>query len=179
MDKRTEEAIRLDGPLFSRCSVGNGNWFWVAYGPLSEVWERTIHSSGMAASSDEAEKDARASLARDFDMPARKVQSSYAAGVHRKMAIKKRATKMSNGKDAAQPEFLYTDCCSHYDGSWRNNRHRVVKKTAKRVFVERDSWSWEEDGQTYHDVRTNVLDREELEREGSAYCRRDRYTPRC
>ncbi len=44
----------------------------------------------------------------------------------------------------------------------------MVKKTAKRVFVERDSYSWEEDGQTFHDVRTIALDREELEREGCA-----------
>ena len=49
-----------------------------------------------------------------------------------------------------------------------------MRKTKKRVYVERDSRSWRENERTYHDVRTVVLDRATLERDGDAYCRAER-----
>jgi len=88
------------------------------------------------------------------------------------MGIKKRAAKLSNYREAAQQEFLYTDYYSDYDGAPGSTRHRVVKKTARRVFIERRCDSWREDGETYYDVQTIALDREELEREGCVYSRR-------
>ena len=52
-----EELVDVVEPYFSRSSVGKGKWFWVAYGSFSDMCDRKIHSSGMAASSDGAEKE--------------------------------------------------------------------------------------------------------------------------
>ena len=57
--------------------------------------------------------------------------------------------------DPEEVEYLYSD---YYDGDG-SVKHRIVKKTAKRVYVARYAVNscnyddkWEEEGQTYHDV---------------------------
>jgi hypothetical protein len=91
--------------------------------------------------------------------------------------IKRRASQQSSTTDAKEIEYLYVDYEGDYiDGSVA---HRIIKKTANRVYVARypvrspnEDDKWEEDGQTYHDVETIVLDRRKLETEGHAHSRR-------
>jgi hypothetical protein len=85
------------------------------------------------------------------------------------MAIKKRAGRSSENTGAAQLEFVYCDWRSDYDGTMGSSAHRVVKKTSARVYVENRARSSEENGKTYHEVDTFILDRQKLEAEGGAY----------
>ena len=166
---------RLDSPSFSRCSLGNGRWFWVTWADFESICEGRPHSTGVASSAAEAERQANDSLTTAFG-PGKFHQHSanFARHVHRRMAIKMRAGRSSKNTDAAQLEFVYRDWCSDYDGKMGSSAHRVVKKTSTRVYVENRAWSWEEDGKAYHDVETFVLDRQKLEVEGDAYSRRQR-----
>lgn len=88
--------------------------------------------------------------------------------------MKRRAAEASKTTEASTPEFVYSDWMSDYDFSNTSTPHRVVKKTAKRVYVEDRSRSWEEQGQVFHNVTTIVLDREELETKGEVWSRRHR-----
>jgi hypothetical protein len=100
--------------------------------------------------------------------------ASNAGYVYRKLAIERRAAGASATQDAVKPEYVYSDWTSDYDCTGGSTPHRIVKETAKRVYVERSHWSWKKGEQVFHDVPTFVLDRRELESTGAAWSRRQR-----
>jgi hypothetical protein len=166
---------RLDDPTFSRCSLGNGRWFWVTWADFESICEGHPHGTGVASSAVEAEEQATDSLTAAFGSGEFHQHSTYyARHVHRRMAVKNRASRVTENTGAAQLEFVYRDWCSDYDGKMGSSPYRVVKKTSTRVYVENRARSWEENGKAYHDVDTFVLDRQKLETEGEAYSRRQR-----
>jgi hypothetical protein len=72
---------------------------------------------------------------------------------------------------ATEVELVYSDHCSDYDGAVSSVPHRVVKKTASRVYVDRELYRpdrWQDEVRKYG-VRTFVLDRVALERDGQAW----------
>jgi hypothetical protein len=165
---------KREPPYFARCSIGSGKWFWVAAKSLNDWCERQFIASGVAASAVEAEAAARASIAKALgDVVPQQFVAYWAKEVYHREIVKRRASKAaSSSDDAAGVEYVYTDWTSDYDGRTGSSTHRIVKKTAKRVYVEYRDNSWTEDGQTYSDVQTIVLDREELETKGWARSRR-------
>lgn len=158
----------------SRCSIGRDKWFWVTYRSFDDLCEGIVASSGSTTTSAEAEHQARMSIMDH----ARGWPEQYNAGnaryVYRKLTIKRRAARPSAAQDATKPEYVYSDWTSDYDCSEGSTPHRIVKKTAKRVYVERSHRSWKEGDQVFYDVPTFVLDRQELEATGEAWSRRRR-----
>jgi hypothetical protein len=99
------------------------------------------------------------------------VEAFRAILAHRHAVAKRRADAKSAATATKEIEYLYTD----YEGDYSIGtfKHRIVKKTAKRVYVARYSVNscneddkFEEDGQIFHDVKTIALDRQKLETEG-------------
>jgi len=160
-------------PRFSRCSIGRDKWFWVVYASFRDMCDRNIHASGTAHKAVEAEEQAKAIILADLDCdcPCQDPANQARYAHHREM-IKRRATRTSEATETTTTEFVYRHWTSDYDGSWHSTPHRIMKKTAKRVYVKWRHRSWEEDGQVYHDVKTIVLDRNDLETKGEAWNRR-------
>jgi hypothetical protein len=68
-------------------------------------------------------------------------------------------------------ELVYADFTGD-DGATRSVPHRVVRKTATRIYVNHERYraeSWREEARAYG-VRTFVLDRAALERDGEVWC---------
>jgi hypothetical protein len=86
-----------------------------------------------------------------------------------------------NGEDVQTLEFVYKleptcewtnlgDGKHRMDSSWQVQKHRIVKKTATRLYVEHDPYHG--DGPTSspdHKRRTFILDRHRLEARGETY----------
>ena len=161
-------------PCFSRCSVGKNKWFWVVWQNSAVLYKGDADASGYATSASVAEEQARVAIqARYGQVMPRQMEAFRATLERRHEAIKRRASKKSSQTDAKQVEYLYTD----YDGVYSDGSaaHRIIKKTAKRVYVARypvnscnEDDEWEEGGQVFHDIQTVVLDRHQLETEGYA-----------
>jgi hypothetical protein len=160
-------------PLLSRCSLGKNKWFWVTWRDFGAICNEQVDASGYATSASAAAQQARASIQSRFGQTsAEQLNTNFASVVHRREAIKRRASRKSVATDAKENEYLYTDDTSDYDGHWYSSKYRIVKKTANQVYVKHHMRTWEEEGQTYHDVETIVLDRHKLETEGCASSRR-------
>ena len=173
-----------DCPLFSRCSIGKNKWFWVTYPSLEAICnspiDEAVDNSGYATSAGEAEEQARAAIHSKYgQVLVRQCSTIYASRVHHREAIRRCAARKGSATGTKKIEYLYTDWESDYDGHKSSSKHRIIKKTAKRVYVAEysiDSWNedekWEENGQTFHDVKTIALDRHQLETQGHASSRR-------
>ncbi len=165
MDTKTNDTQ----PIFSRCSLGNGRWFWVAYASFEDMCEGNIHASGYSDTSDAAEAHAKTAILNDSP---RQFAASHAQDVHRRMCAKQRARKTSSSDSTAKLEYVYSYYTSDYDGSWGSTPYRIIKKTAKRIYVETICpYKWTDEDGVYYDVETFVLDRDKLEREGFAWSR--------
>jgi hypothetical protein len=166
--------MNANGPVFSRCSVGKNKWFWVTYRDFEAFCNSVVDASGYAKSAEEAEEQARASIhSKCGEVEVRQYSPHYASEHHRHQAIKRRAAKTTATKDTKEVEYLYRDY--DYDDYCGSRRHRVVKKTKNRVYVAEypvgscnEDDKFEEDGHTFHDVKTVVLDRQHLELLGYA-----------
>lgn len=152
---------------YARCSVGRQKWFWATWASTDDLFDGKLSATGYASTVEEAEAHAKQALTTE-----EKIQepAGYAANVHRRRCMKERAKTTSDAKDAGRVEYVYSDWWSDYDGSRSSSKHRIVKKTAKRIYVEARSEKWEDDqGQPYYDVRTIALDRAEFEEHGEAF----------
>ena len=159
---------------FSRCSVGKNRWFWVIYEDVGATGERIAEASGYASSPGAAEEQARTAIKSKYgQVAAWQRPAYYAVLAHRREVAKRRVNRKSSTSDAKETEYLYVD----YEGDYTDGSvaHRIIRKTAKRVYVARygvnscnEDDQWEEDGQVYHDVETIALDRHQLESEGYA-----------
>ncbi len=173
-----------DCPLFSRCSIGKNKWFWVTYPSFEAICripiDEAVDDSGYTASAGEAEEQARAAIHSKYGQVAvSQYPTIYASRVHHRKAIRRRAARKGSATDTKEIEYLYTDWESDFDGHQSSSKHRIIKKTAKRVYVAQHSIGscneddkWEENGQTFHDIKTIALDRHQLETQGYASSRR-------
>ena len=89
----------------------------MTWADFESICEGRPHSTGVASSAAEAEKQASDSLTTAFGSGEFLQHSTnYARHVHRRMAIKNRAGQNSENTGTAQLEFVYCDWCSDYDG---------------------------------------------------------------
>lgn len=156
-------------PIFSRCSLGKGRWFWIVF----QSWKGMIDGEQPLASgyADTAQEAERAALTVAPD--AWHYKANLASFKHRQLCNQRRAARpCSNGTKATVQEFLYRDWMSDWETEWRSIPHLIVKKTKKLIFVNKERYNpdpW--------DRHTYALNRAELEANGSVWSHsaRDRF----
>ncbi|MDP9310459.1 MAG: J domain-containing protein [Chloroflexota bacterium] len=165
-----------DGPIWSVCKLGPNRYFYAAWTSLGSRMEGdTALATGEASTVDAAEQAAREAAGPT----SRKVANGYAAHEHRKIAAAKRsqsyANKPKTTAGAASVEFLYEEFYSNEDCVYRYYPHRVIKRTAKRIFIDARSYSEEREGiraawyaDHSEDLHTIALDREAIDQTGKA-----------
>lgn len=153
-------------PLYSRCTIGKNRWFWI----VIEDWCGDPIAQGIAQSPDDALAQAEQRLGSLRHMHATHAKAHW----EKQRAIERQQTA-ADGKDACPMEFAYRcywDYSDYDSGVYEVvERHRVVKKTKKRIFVEtaafiehrQPSGDWWD----YH-RSTFVLDRRDFEANGKA-----------
>jgi hypothetical protein len=167
-----------DEVFYSRCNVGKRGWFWIAFrfadGPgewldlIAEGVEPT--AAGAEAKAGEA-----------AGPKARMLTTHYASYECKKRAAIRRMARPAIGKGSApieyawNPESYYSDGDSDGRERWIMYRHRIVKKTARRVYVRREpeyeprdlmesrQRSWAD-----YQEQTLILDRAKFESRGCA-----------
>ncbi len=157
-------ATRL--PLFSRTSIGRNRWFWV----IIEEWGCDPVAQGIADSPEEA----LAKAERHFGNLSQE-HATLAKAHWDKQRAMERQRSAAKGDDTQRLEFAYR-CywdCSDYDSSEYEviERHRIVKKTKKRIYVEDEAYDHRRppSGEWWdYDRSTFVLDRRKFETRGRA-----------
>lgn len=184
----TDEAKK---PFFSRCSVGNGKWYWIAkptmFSDTSDDGYQEPTHTGYASSPDEAIEAAERETGWRFE-PNRgygdRHDASWASHHRTRISARKRMAKTSNGTTTAAIEYIY-ECSrqTHDMGGMPDydsvERYVVVKKTKTRLYVDRDSKYSERRAKSQfgrhadrptteqdYILRTFTLDRQEYERCG-------------
>jgi len=165
-----------DTIYFARCSVGKSKWLWVTYLSHDYLSGNEPFAFGYASSSVDAEAQALEEVHRQFpESNTRQVQAYFAQSLRRRMAAKRKAGKQSSSSSAAPQEFVFRDIYCDYGDDY-SVRHRIVKRTRLKVFVDKESYR--DDGVINGDwrdfayQRTVALDRTALERDGSVWSRR-------
>jgi hypothetical protein len=178
--ERWENAIR-----WSRCSAGKRGWFWVVLPSVADCQARDGEwctpeptASGFEPTLEAAESIARAT-AGEGAMIEPHAPARYASWIMRKHACEKRMNRKPNGNGQAARLELVWEAYHYYpdqgSSEWHYTPYRVVKKTANRVYVDRerfDEQAWQsrlESGREMtwsdFDVETFILDRRTLESE--------------
>lgn len=199
LPQKVERLIKQDRelPHFSACAA-SGRWFWYAW-PSADVYAPDgdfDYIEPMASGNCDTETEALSSAfsaiggkrnpglvfqlikGRLRKIPKRyiyrlngRLEAVYASGYRESLAAKRRAAKKSSGSSSAALEFVYADGKEHL-------KHRIVKRTKKRIYVERCYYSESSKPSAHwtdYCEPTFVLDREEFEREGCAPGRSWRY----
>ncbi len=163
-------AVPLPPHGYAIGSLGKDRWVWV-------VWDKNEHGYiqqdareyGYAPTHAEAQHAALAVTGSG----ATQYPAGYATKYHHRLVVERRMHERSSATDTAPREFVYEGRpWSGGPGELPYSKYRVVKKTAKRIYVERVRWhdaprqqlgDWRD-----HDVKTFILDREVFERTGKA-----------
>jgi hypothetical protein len=161
---------RAEGPYFSRCRVGKDKWLWVVYRQDEIFGEHDPLAHGFAVSVKDAEKNATRAVGS-----VSQIGNWLANRFRKKQAAIKRSQKETTTTGTTPLEFVY-EChqsCSDYNltDSDAITKHRIVKRTKKRIYVEREShWQGQHTTGDWMDfvVPTFILDREEFERTGKS-----------
>jgi hypothetical protein len=133
----------LRRPMFGRCSLGKGRWFWVAlpegYEDFCRIkeYEPVAYHSGYCANADEALAAARAAIAH-LPNP-RPLAPGWVSTIHRNRVRQSRVPAIGDGSSFVWDENYSFDY-SFPKASWICIPHAEVKRTARRVFVERDAY---------------------------------------
>ena len=145
----------MDGEvMFARCKSG-ARWFWTTFD-----WEDTPRplEYGYEATAEGAEGHLPPGV--------RHFPANYAKFCLKYLSAKRKAERCHRDtQEVRENEFLYT----------RSDPfpHRIVKKTRKKVFVERGTWDRAEElWQRYYGLECIALDRAALERDGRAWSSR-------
>ena len=170
--KMTENAIGElrdihERPGFSRCPIGKNRWYWVVGCEYDYDTHRymTPIAEGIAESSEAALKLAEEKCG------AVRLEMNSIASVYRKQQIAERRMKQTtDSTNAGRNEFAYECCCGF------TLAHRIVRKTAKYIFVEHDpaAYSPTNDWRDYS-RKTFRLDRHQFEKHGKAERRYETY----
>jgi hypothetical protein len=169
--------------VYGACSLGRRH-FWAAW-HSAHAWydgERPF-ASGYTTTREHAEEHGRAAIrALVTDCDAQRLSVGSVAHYHHRLAVEKRMQRPATSQETAPLEFLYRFSTPDQgqDSVWL---HRIVKKTARRVFVEErcrkcpidttchTSASEEKQTKWYaFDVETAGTDRATLECDGKAWC---------
>jgi hypothetical protein len=170
---------------YACCSIGIGRWYWAVWAneadaraaakPLASGYEKT----GEAAERQAAEAAGPQSKRLPTKWASRYKRGGAALteepGNKPRSRLSRRAVTPAKANVPARPTFLYVAFESDEAGSRGEVvivRHRIVRKTAKKIFVDREPFcEGERDGGEGADTeaprtRTLAVDREMLRREG-------------
>lgn len=140
---------------FSRCKSGN-RWFWVVFTYEDYCRDRDPIASGFADSADAAHT--AAFLAGSVGQHANRVAEDYR---RRNAAMRRTPKPQAEPADVYCCSRCFSDCGDDFDSI---RPHRIVKRTAKCVYVE--DVSHDLGRESHWSDRCIVLDRERLERDG-------------
>jgi hypothetical protein len=149
----------------SRCKLGKNRAYWV----VTELGEDTPVVEGYCTTVEEAEQAAKVAC------PEARTTTSRTARYWHRLKVHEKSRSNPKGSGGAEVRrFVYAHAISEYDGCEYWVAYPILKITAKRIFVGRDSHEvGEEDGLARpHDpmAESASLDRAEFEREGRIYC---------
>ena len=181
-----------DCPIYARCSLGPNRWFWVVWADWDQYhasWEPNPPApvgSGCEPTADLAVAAALACAPTACAYPAHD-----AAYYYRVQLCRQRMEKRSAATSGMAVEFLYRSWWSEMDDAPSWLKHRIIKRTKSRVYVDkqfeftdpivsprrRGNRAEGEERWYDYDCPTFVLDRIVLERDGSAWSNsaRDRF----
>lgn len=181
---------------WARCSAGSKGWYWYVRPSwdVSDSQGVRWYEAPPIASGFEPTMEAAEEKAKEIAGPtSRQDRACMAAWDLRQAAVEKRMARKPKGEQADRVEFvweayLYASDDWRFPDKWIFTPYRVVRKTAKRVYVEVDSYEesqrlrkcrldpGHEETWRDHDVKTFVLDRSKLEsEEGARPCGRRSY----
>ncbi len=165
-----------NSPIWSVCKLGPERFFYAAWASRRDWFGgQPALATGYAATLAEAEAAAQVAAGAS----AQRIASKFARWEHRRIAAQKRAeaytSKPQSAAGAAPVEFVYHEFYSNEDGEFRYYPHRVIKRTAKRVFIDSEAYdeSWSaRRAKTFAEhpeyMETITVDRSELEQTGKA-----------
>jgi hypothetical protein len=160
-----EEEPRNPWHYWSRCKVGKDRFYWV----VGELSKDDHLAEGYCTMAEEAEQAALRACPE-----ARTTTTSPARYRHRLKVHQRRKAQAKGPGGAEVRRFVYAHAWSEYDGHEYWLAYPILKITAKRIFVGRDSHEvGDEDGlASPHDpiAESASLDRSVFEREGRIYC---------
>ncbi len=163
-----------NSPIWSVCNLGPDRFFYGAWASFDDLFEKNAPlATGYAATLAEAEHAAQVAAGPS----ARRAPAGLVKWEHRRIAAQKRAnayaSKQEKAVGAAPVEFLYEEYWRSDDGTRGYIPHRVIKRTAKRVFID-SRWYDERTAPSRAEwyaehpeaLQTIALDRHELEQTG-------------
>jgi hypothetical protein len=161
-------------PNWTRRKVGRNRVHWVAYDDRPDAEDRQIVDQGYAASLPEADAAARSALANAGMYQARRLSASSLSAA--RSPAPAGPDRRAKSRPPARPrEFVYTRHHDDQDDVTVVAAHLVIKKSAKRIYVTRRACGLDQLGTDDEawtpESPTVAVDRVQLEREGSAYCR--------
>jgi hypothetical protein len=172
---------------YACCSIGIGRWYWASWANETDAREGAKPlACGYEKSGEAAEKKAvEAAGPQAKRLPAKWASRSKRGGSARteeagnkpRSRLSRRVATPARASVPARPTFLYLASESEDAGSRGEVvivRHRIVRMTAKKIFVDREPYLEEEQQagegtaptSESSKTRTLAVDREELRREG-------------
>lgn len=154
-------------PVFSRCKVGKAKWLWVVFSTCFGYDDEPL-AHGFADSPHAALEEAERACGS-----VKQAGNYLVNGFRERQSAMKRKTQSAQTNDTAPLEFVY-EChpsYSDYDGERYDsiNPYRIVKKTKKRIYVEKDPYreKAKQTGEWWDYVEsTFILDRDQFEKTG-------------
>jgi hypothetical protein len=181
--------IQDDFTAYSCCSIGIGRWYWALWANEEDARAGAEPvASGYEKTGEAAEKKAGEAAGSRLKRLAAKWASRYKRG-GAALALKEEAARKPGSRRSrlartpasanapARPNFLFVASESEQAGSRGEVvivRHRIVRQTPRKIYVDREPFREEEwqrqekDGPTAEvpKPRTLTIDREALRREG-------------
>ena len=171
----SSEPRKAERRFFAIASLGRDRWYWVVWPSLAELQvteEPLLHiGEGYERAKVDAVERALSLAGGDGEW----IAAKYARSYHRSQAGTGRKPGSQRTMDApgapTMQEFLYRDTYDASQDRYGSEPHRVVRKTAKSVYVEQRPYTPSDRTGSWLDEQrpTFRLDRQELDREGYAF----------
>ena len=169
------EAGKGNRRFFAIASLGKNRWYWVVWPSLRELQDSenplTHINEGYEKTKAEAVEKALELAGRYAEW----IAAKYAKAYHNAKTGTRRKPDSARLIEALDGliihEFLYRDVYDATTKRWDSVPHRVVRRTAKYVYVEQHSYSPDDLTGSWLDGErpTYRLDRQSLEQEGYAF----------
>jgi hypothetical protein len=171
----SSEPRKAERRFFAIASLGRNRWYWVVWPSLAELQasdEPLLHvGEGCERAKADAVERALWLAGGDGEW----IAAKYARSHYRSHASTRRRADRQRPVNApgapVMQEFLYRDTYDAANDRYESRSHRIVRKTAKSVYVDQRSYlASDRAGGWLGGARpTFRLDRQELEREGYAF----------
>lgn len=162
--------------FFAIVSLGKARWYWVVWPSLQELETSTRPLSHVGEGYEKTKADAVEKALEVAGMYAKWIEAKYAHAYYLNtktgMGHKEKRPRIAESLDPlVMHEFLYRDRFDAVTQQWVSLPYRVVRRTAKYVYVEQQPYSpgglsrslMDDESSTYR------LDRQSLEQNGYAF----------